>query len=95
MEIFDCCSHDHADSLSQGYDYEDSLSQGFDQKDLLSQGFDHEDSLSQEFDHKDLLSQGFDHENSSMSNKKCKFILFLYQFNLILIMCDFFQSKQW
>ena len=56
----------------------------------LNQRYDHADLLSQGYDYKDLLSQGFDHENSSMSNKKCKFILFLYQFNLILITCDFF-----
>ena len=59
----------------------------------LDQRYDHADLLSQGYDYKDLLSQGFDHENSSMSNKKCKFILFLYEFNLILITCDFFQSK--
>lgn len=61
----------------------------------LDQRYDHEDSLSQGYDHSLSQGQGFDHENSSMSNKKCKFILFLYQFNLILITCDFFQSKQW
>ena len=39
-------------------------------------------TLDQRYDHEseDSLSQGFDHENSSMSNKKCKFILFFILF---------------
>ena len=37
-------------------------------------------TLDQGYDHEDSLSQGCDHENSSISNKKCKFILLFFSF---------------